>query len=351
MAIGLDSTATPDLFKEKDTEIPVQSVASGPDRTAFVKIDLKINARGGANVIPMTAVFAPDPTKLSGNVDIILWFHGDKSYWNKSGSVSFGFSGKSIKDYLGFELCKLREFILQSKKKQFILVAPTLNDRTGISGDHGAPAGLVWDQADAEAYLQQAVNAVKKHMKAGVSGIGNIIIAGHSGGGHLSGQMAQYFTGKFDKANEVWCFDSTYWGSKPFITWVNKGHAHARLWVFSTRGTTAYHARTIMELTKTPLKFAKVDPPKPKRGRSPIGKVQATISNVAGKIGAALGTMVHEAAILSTQVDVLIEHDPNTGKPNTTENYYAIYGGLAGGHYEGMQQYFAKLVDTSGNLK
>jgi hypothetical protein len=23
---------------------------------------------------------------------------------------------------------------------------------------------------------------------------------------------------QFDKMNEVWCFDSTYWGSKPFIT-------------------------------------------------------------------------------------------------------------------------------------
>ena len=68
----------------------------------------------------------------------------------------------------------------------------TLNDWTGITGDHGLPGGLVWDKADAEAYLQQCVNAVKEYMGAKVTGVGNIIIAGHSGGGHLQGQMAQY---------------------------------------------------------------------------------------------------------------------------------------------------------------
>jgi hypothetical protein len=345
------SDETPDLFKEKDKELPVESVTdTGADRTAFLNIDLKINAKGGSKVAPMTAVFAPNPSQLSGNVDVILWFHGDKNYWNKSGTESFGFSGKSIQFYLGITLCKLREFILESSKRKFILVAPTLNDRTGISGDHGLPAGLVWDQADAEAYLQQAVNAVKTYMKANVTGVGNIIIAGHSGGGHLQSQMAQYFSGKFTKANEIWCFDSTYWGSKPFITWVNKGHSNGRLWVFSTRGTTAYNARTLMELTTAPMKFAKVAPPKPKRGRGTIGKAEAAVVNAVNKVEAVAGTFAHAAAIAATQIDILIEHDPNTNKPNTTPNFFATYGGVAGGHYEGMKQYLATLIDTSRNL-
>src|SRR5262249_47232303 len=116
------------------------------------------------------------------------------------------------------------------------------------------------------------------------------------------------------------------------------------------RGTTAYNARTIMELTTSPLKFAKVAPPKPKRGRGTIGKAEAAVVNAVGKVEAIAGTVAHAAAIASTQIDVLMEHDPNTNKPTTTQNFFATYGGLAGGHYEGMKEYLANLIDTSRNL-
>jgi hypothetical protein len=351
MSLGLNPNDTPDLFTDKNgDELPVESL-TGRDRTAYLHIDLKVNANGGKPVAPMTAVFAPDPTQLSGNVDVILWFHGDKNYWNKKGTDSHGFRGETIQYYLTkLPLCRLREFILQSSKRKCVLVAPTLNDRTGISRDHGLPGGLRWEQADAEAYLQQVVNAVKKHMGASVSGVGNVVIAGHSGGGHLQGQMAQFFSGTFDKANEVWCFDSTYWGSKPFITWVNKGHAHARLWVYSTGGTTGSNAHTLMELTTSPLKYAKVSPPRPKHARTTVGKAEALVVNALHKVGAALGTAAHAAAIATTQIDILIEKDPSTGQPSSTDSFFATYGGMAGGHYEGMQQYLPALVETSRNL-
>src|SRR5262249_18185146 len=151
---------------------------------------------------PMTAVFAPDPAKITGEVNVLLWFHGDKNYWNASGKDSRNFHGKSIQYYLNsLPLCKLREFILQTSQKKFLLVAPTLNDRTGISDADHNPGALKWTQADAEAYLKQALNGANKHLGTKATKVGNIVLAAHSGGGHLQGQMAQHFGGTFARVN------------------------------------------------------------------------------------------------------------------------------------------------------
>jgi hypothetical protein len=358
--MALNIKGPPKLFKDKDgKELPVEPVTpGGKDRTAYLDIDLEIMDKRGRPTVPMppmTAVFAPDPSQLSGNVDVILWLHGDKGYWTKERPKDISdFSGQTIKYYLTqLPLCRLREFILPTTKKKFILVAPTMSDTTGHVGKDPRP-GLRWEPADAEAYLQLVVDAVHDFMGAPVTGVGNIVLAAHSGGGHLQGLMAQYFSGKFDKANEVWCFDSTFWAGQPFIAWVNKGHANARLWVYSSANKsegTGYSAAAIMDLKPNIMNYATVSPPKPQNGRYPLAKAAALINNGIGWLGAALGTAAHAAAIATTQIDVLIEKNPNTGKPASTDTFSATYGGMAGGHYEGMQQYLGTLVQTSQNLK
>lgn len=321
MSLGLNPGDTPELFKDKDgNDLPIESL-NGTDKTAYLKIDLQVHPMGGQPVVPMTAVFAPDPTKLSGAVNILLWLHGDKSYWNVTGKESFSFHGKSIQYYLNnLKLCKLREFILGSSGRNFILVAPTLNDRTGININGKVdtePGGLRWDQGDAEAYLQQCVNGVKQHFKANATSVGNIVLAAHSGGGHIQSQMA----GKFDKMNEVWCFDSSYWGSAGLIKWARKGHSHPRLWVYSTGGTTGYAAADIKKLTDPPA------PPKPaKKGAAPPPQP------------------------LTTKIEVLIHGAGKHGMPVTTDYFVPTYGGSAVGHYEGMQKYLPTLVGSSQNL-
>jgi hypothetical protein len=363
MGLGLNPADTPDLFKDKSgNELPIETL-KGTDKTAYLKIDLKINPMGGQPVDPMTAVFAPDPTTLSGEVDVLLWFHGDKSYWNKDKTVSFSFAGKSIQNYLTLPLCKLREFILQSSKRKFVLVAPTLNDRTGISIDsknpdkskrNFNPGALRWKQADAEAYLQQVLNGVKTHMKVNKAlTLGNIVLAAHSGGGHLQSQMAEHFSGGFDKVNEVWCFDSSYWGSDPFLAWLKKGHSNPRLWMYSTGGTTGVSASRILGLTPGILGLTTAPPlPKRKPARTPLAKFQAGIDATVAMANAVEEKVMRavEIAMKTTKIDVLIEQDPNTKLPAATDFSLAMFGGLAGGHYECIGKYLTTLVDTSRNL-
>jgi hypothetical protein len=246
-------------------------------------------------------------------VDVLLWFHGDTHVWSakrkKETKKDLYLWGKSIQDYLKVEECLLREFILQSSKRQFVLVAPTLGDRSCRGPKHTA-GGLLWQQADAEAYVQQAVNGVKKHLGISVTRPSRFILAAHSGGGHVLSHLAQFFSGSFDKANAVWCFDCTYWGGEPFIARAKKGRSNHRLWVYSTgwkgNGLTGDSANAI-------LSFAQSNPP-------------------------------------GANIEVLIDDYPTAGSPSSTNNFIASYHGSAGGHYESIQKYLPQLVERSKNL-
>ncbi len=94
----------------------------------------------------MTAVFAPDPKSLGSTVDVLLWFHGHKGMLG-----NLNLSGFSAQKYLTVAQFKLREFVSKSTKKNFLLVVPTLDDTS--------EAGLLEKADEANAFLQQAVNA------------------------------------------------------------------------------------------------------------------------------------------------------------------------------------------------
>jgi hypothetical protein len=304
--MGLNASDTPKLL---DQDSPTAAL---PGHTLYLEIDLEVNPMDGQPVAPMTAVYVPDTKKpLTGNVDILLWFHGDKRVWSRNRKGTLNMSGKSVQDYLKVNECKLREFILQSSKRNFVLVVPTFGDRAGY-GPKKTAGGLLWQQADAEAYLQQALNGVKQHLGLSVTNPGTVVLAAHSGGGHLLSRMAQFFTGGvFDRVNEVWCFDCTYWGSEPFLTWAKRGHSHPRLWVYSTGGSgpqaTGDYANAILDFSKT-----KTAP--------------------------------------ATGIEVLIDNYPASGKTSSTNNFIATYHGSANGHYESIEKYLAQLIDTSQNL-
>ena len=294
----------------------------------------------------MTAVFAPDPARLTGEVNVLLWFHGDKSYWQSNGEHGENFPGKSIQYYLnGPPMCRLREFILETNKN-FLLVAPTLNDSTG--GGKGLPAGMLWEQTNAKAYLQQALNGANKHLGMKGTKLGNIVLAAHSGGGHIQARMAGNFGGDpFDRMNEVWCFDSTYWGDELLRKWAEKGHNNARLFVYSQGKSgskeTGDAARALLRLTKpTP-------PPPPSPQLKP--DFRGMITKGGGEVPIAVLRRQGDVAIRTvwlslTAIEVLIEHDPD----NQNNPAWAAYGGAAGGHYESIPKYLSRLVGQSQNL-
>ena len=125
--------SAPDLYTIKDkkgTDVPLPIESTGATgKTAYLKIDLQVDRMfddkkhkvTGRPVVPMTAVFSPEPALLKGQVDILLWLHGDKSYFGDPKNPDRDFKGESIQFYLNepkLALTKLRDFILlQSSRK------------------------------------------------------------------------------------------------------------------------------------------------------------------------------------------------------------------------------------------
>jgi hypothetical protein len=137
--------------------------------------------------------------------------------------------------------------------------------------------------------------------------------------------------------NEIWCFDSSYFGGDQLINWVLKGHSNPRLWVYSFDSDTAGSAAKVLEYTK-PL-----PPEKPHRARTLGAKVGAMV----GSAWHAVHATAHDLIVKTTTIDVLIDRGQ---KPRATDFFLATYGGTAGGHYESIGKYLTSLVNTSRNL-
>jgi hypothetical protein len=316
----LDPKATPSLMPSTDVDV-ITGAGGGaaptiPGMTLNLKIDLGVAVgKGQAAVSPMTVVYAPDPKQLDAQVDILLWFHGHKGQLNKAVNLR----GFSAGDYLLVPEFKFREFILKTSKRKFLLVFPTLGDKSG--------AGLLNQQGQAEAFLQQVLNGVRAKMNPKVTGIGKIVLAAHSGGGAIMGRVAGY-GGTFDKVREIWCVDCTYGSAGAFVSWAKKpGHAHDRLWAFSTGSWWVPKLK---------------DPSKPQGPDNPVVNPH---DHRTGTGDDAQQILALGKASKSSSVEALIKPVPPDS--NKTANF--TYG-VASGHNESVGFYFPQLVNTSRTL-
>jgi len=317
----LDPKATPSLAPSADPDVITGaggggSPAATPGMTLNLKIDLAVPVdKGQAAVSPMTVVYAPAPKQLGAQVDVLLWFHGHKGQLNKSVNLK----GFSAGDYLNVPEFKLRDFILKTSKRNFLLVFPTLGDTS--------KAGLLNQQNQAEAFLQQVLNGVRANMNPKVADIGKIVLAAHSGGGAIMSTMAG-FGGTFDKVREIWCVDCTYGSGPAFKAWAaNPAHTLDRLWVFSTGSWWVPKLK---------------DPTKPKGPTNPVVNEH---DHRTGTGDDAKLILDFAKASKSKSIEVLIKPMPPLS--NKTDNF--TYG-VASGHNESVGFYFPQLVSTSRTL-
>lgn len=179
----------------------------GPaDTTWYFPIDLP-----GASP---TGVFIPQGFGYQSEVDVILYFHGNKrgefntiyQYWGS------GFPYK----------CTLRED-LNAAGKSALLIAPTMGSAPGAALTGNADLGVFGKAGGAECFLDHVMQWLGTYdphysLKPGgkvIPKVRKIILAGHSGGGspiHIQMESLKA------KLCEIWCFDCVYYSVSD---WVN----------------------------------------------------------------------------------------------------------------------------------
>ena len=301
---ALSASDTPDLIVPEET--------SPADVTYYLDIELNVElGKADKTAFPMTAVYVPDRKKLTAPYNILLYLHGHK----KS-------RGLTIQEYLQDRDFSLREFILASTKRNFLLVAPTLGDTSNY--------GLLGDGNSAVAYLEQVLNGV--HAQLGGNGkrpdVGKIVLAGHSGAYRAMGKLVGVPSLE-SKIKEVWCFDSTYGGGKTWLDWATKpSHKLDRLWAFSTGSSWG-------------TKKVPKDPKKPVSADNPLVETRV-------RQGTGDNTNIFLDAAKEQQLANIEAYDKGT--KDESNGFKAKYG-VAPGHNESVGYYFTKLINTSNVLK
>jgi len=196
--------------------IKVENVPSSS--TLYVDIKLGESGHTGpeAPARPMTSIFFPDGYRIQQKVDLIVYLHGWKKYFQRTWSID-----RYLHD---LPQRAFREKINESQKN-VVLVAPTL-------GMH-SNAGWLVKPGGFDRYMDLVMQAL--NMSGPYEGqqptIGNIILASHSGGGArmrltagggLPMQQSGWASQRYPSfVRECWGFDCTY---------DRKGHVDSKEW-------------------------------------------------------------------------------------------------------------------------
>jgi peptidoglycan hydrolase-like protein with peptidoglycan-binding domain len=209
--IPLPGVAVPTVLKQEST----------PQRaTLYAKIDLGITDRFGINAPAITGIFVPDGFVSGPTVDVVLWLHGFKGEANRRLSIDQYWNASR------FAYGAFREGV-NASGRNVILVAPTLGSRSE-AGDLLKPGGL-------DTYLAKVLGVLGKGVP---SGLGNLILACHSGGGKPMRALASGADKALANLRECWGFDCTYnSGDDDFWAKWARGRPGARCYFYYIRNS------------------------------------------------------------------------------------------------------------------
>jgi hypothetical protein len=208
----------------------IERETSPAKETIYLDIDLSVAQTSGRpgmrDSFKKTAVYRlPSAGETDSPLDVILYLPGVRdSQWSGS-----------IKEFFHDPRFTLREEVAQCRKKNFVLVGPTLPDYQALA---------LGDGDFASNYLEEEImHAILNHTNSLVfPDVGDVILAAHSGGGWPLAKLVNlaYFK---KKVREVWCFDCLYSNAPggdaaSWIKWVRAmGNSLNRLVISYVPGT------------------------------------------------------------------------------------------------------------------
>jgi hypothetical protein len=156
-----------------------------------------------------TGVFLPQGFGYPKDLDVILFFHGNKQgIWENINQYWHG----DVKNIT------LREDLNDSRRNA-VLVAPTMGSKPGWGGIHNDDIGIFGHSGGGNCFLDHVMKWLGKYEphysdRNLIPEVGNVVLAGHSGGGNaIHAQMDSM------KASvcEIWGFDIVLGGADDWI--------------------------------------------------------------------------------------------------------------------------------------
>jgi hypothetical protein len=256
--IGGTVPSTPSIASPKQLEPSISSLpkllkqeAIPPGNTLYVNIDLGIIDQFGITAAPVTGIFIPEGYVPGATVDVILYLHGHKAepirrqaidqYWNSQ----------------RFPYGAIREGV-NASRRNVVLVAPTLGSRS--------EAKRLLDPGGLDAYLGLVLAALSaygphRRLSQASPGLGNFILACHSGGGKPMRKLAGGRDRALVRLRECWGFDSTYnQGDDVFWAGWARERPNAKVYIYYIPGQNSGTARLAERLARLGVPNAIVQP-------------------------------------------------------------------------------------------
>jgi hypothetical protein len=253
-------------------------------RGFFVRIPIGSPAKEQITLLFMTSSFQSGQT-----VDLIVYLHGFTSH-------------ADIRGYFGDPVRRPIWAGIEASMKNVVLAAPSLGGNPEFGSQLSKSASAKGNLGFPD-YIDQVLQGVAELGPQVTSGrapgtsslpppvssanaptpappnLGNLILVGHSAGGSPLVNIANLSHGYANNLKECWCFDGWYYGSQPWLTWLNANTAkQLRGYYIATAKTQA----TIDALVKSGLANVSLQPdPAPNHDTEPSrllgGLVQSSI--------------------------------------------------------------------------
>ena len=162
--------------------------------------------------------FVPTAARQSGVVDVIVYFHGHAISACKTNTARFQKGGMQYYWNTPLFTCLRRD--LEASGRRAVLLAPALHPFVG--GKVGASGyGDLGDAGKFDDFVNRALTLLKDKgsLPRGAT-LGNVVLAGHSGGGQpMQAVMLAKNTLK-PKIRAAWGFETLYFGTKAISAWL-----------------------------------------------------------------------------------------------------------------------------------
>jgi hypothetical protein len=180
-----------------------------------------------------TGVFIPRGFSYAPEIDVILFFHGNKQgLWHH------------INDYWHGDVRQitLRED-LNASGKNALLIAPTMGATPGYGGIHNADLGIFARLGGGNCFLDHVMHWLGKYDahyadKKMIPHVRRVVLAGHSGGGNpIHAQMESMKA----RICEIWAFDIVYGNVDDWVAFAHCNDNISMMFFHATQSTVAFN--------------------------------------------------------------------------------------------------------------